>query len=1499
VLHTPATNGQQAEALDRLTRLQALTAALSQAVTSEQVADAIISQGMAVLGANAGCVTLLGDDRQELVLLRIAGAVPAVAVKWDRFPVTAPVPLAEAVRERAVVVLETFAERFSRYPALEGVVSPDRNGAMVALPLVVRGDVLGSLGWGWPADRPFSEEDRAFLMTLAGLCGQALDRARLYDSERAARQRVERAEDALRVSEQRHRLLSELTSDFAYGLRFLGDGTARMEWVSEGFTKFSGYSLEELNRQGGWPTLVHPDDLALASAAVGRLREGRRDEAELRLVTKAGEARWVRYLNVPVRDESGRVTGFVGAAQDIHPRKQAEFALRESEARFRGVVECNMIGVGFWDAGGRLTDPNDAFLRMTGYTREEFASGRVRYQELTPPEYAPLDEKALAQTMATGRCEPYEKEYVRKDGSRVPVLIGGGCFEGCRDRGPFFALDISALKRVEQALRESEGRLRAIIDNSPSAIFVKDPAGRYLLANKACEAYSREPVGRVVGKTAHDYFPRELADHLGADDRKVLETGEPLRYESVMPAQGGTLTALTVKFPLRDAGGRPYAVCGIATDITELKRATEALRASEERFARFMQHLPGLAWVKDEQGRYVYANDAALNAFGKTRAEVCGKTDEEVFPPATAAQFRENDRKALASVAGVRVVETLEQADGVLHHSVVSKFPIPGPEGAAALVGGMAIDITEEVRTRAVLEESEERLRTLSNNLPHGAIYQGVIDRQGRRRCTYISSGVERLFGVTPAEVLADATVLYNLIHEEDQARVAAQDEAASRTLAPLDCEFRSRTRSGSLIWVHTRSASRRLANGETVWEGIILDVTARKRAEEESRLSRDRLDLVVNSVDVGLWYCDLPFDKLIWNAKVKEHFGLAADADVTIGTFYERLHPDDRGRTRQAIERSIRDRTPYDIEYRTVGLGGRERWVRAIGRTFYAPSGQPVKFDGITVDVTERVRAERTIGSLLRISERLNSSLDVDALLDALVQEAIRLVDAESGVAGLHTAEGMVCKRYFQKGAALPLDYRWPPMHGLPGWLIVHKVPYLTNDALADTQIVHELCVRFGVRSALSTPILNASGEVLGFFEVHNKRAAEGFGPTDREMLLAVSQTAAIAIQNALAYRGLQLAEESLKDADRRKDDFLATLAHELRNPLAPLRNGLQVMKLAAGNAGAVEQARSMMERQMAVMVRLIDDLLDVSRITRGKLELRKERVELASVVQSAVEGSRPLIEASGHRLTIALPEPIPLDADPTRLAQVFSNLLTNAAKYTDRGGQITLTAKRDGGGVVVSVRDTGIGIAPEHLPRLFEMFSQVTTALERSQGGLGIGLSLVKGLVEMHGGTVEARSEGLGKGSEFIVQLPVAGGRSAPESPQAGGGDRAKARGSRRILVADDNRDAAESLAMMLRLAGHEVHAAHDGRDAVEAAAWFRPDVALLDIGMPKLNGFEVARRVREQPWGRNVVLVAITGWGQEEDKRRATEAGFDCHLTKPVEPAALEKLLGTPHL
>jgi signal transduction histidine kinase/ActR/RegA family two-component response regulator len=402
-------------------------------------------------------------------------------------------------------------------------------------------------------------------------------------------------------------------------------------------------------------------------------------------------------------------------------------------------------------------------------------------------------------------------------------------------------------------------------------------------------------------------------------------------------------------------------------------------------------------------------------------------------------------------------------------------------------------------------------------------------------------------------------------------------------------------------------------------------------------------------------------------------------------------------------------------------------------------------------------------------------------------------------------------------------------------------------------------------------TFVMTESGRV---YDVSDVRLAED-----------LAQRAVIAIENANLV-------SVLRESDRSKDEFLAILAHELRNPLAPIRNAVQILHAKGPADPQLQWAREMIDRQINQMTLLVDDLLDVSRITRGRIELRKEPIELRTVVNDAIEASRPLMEMRRHTLSVEFPpEPIMVDADPTRLTQVLLNLLNNAAKYMDEGGRIWLSAKRDSEQVAISVKDTGVGIPSEMLSRIFEMFTQVDRSDERSQGGLGIGLTLVERLVALHGGEVEVLSAGPGQGSEFIVRLPAArGSRAKPrpvqETPNA-------VTVERRILVVDDNQDSAESMAMFLRILGHEVRTAHDGLTAIEVAEEFLPQVILLDLGLPGLNGYKVAKHIRERR-GADAVLIAQTGWGQEEDRRRSKDAGLDYHLTKPIDFDHLTKLL-----
>lgn len=428
-----------------------------------------------------------------------------------------------------------------------------------------------------------------------------------------------------------------------------------------------------------------------------------------------------------------------------------------------------------------------------------------------------------------------------------------------------------------------------------------------------------------------------------------------------------------------------------------------------------------------------------------------------------------------------------------------------------------------------------------------------------------------------------------------------------------------------------------------------------------------------------------------------------------------------------------------------------------------------------------------------------------------------------------------------------------------------------------------------FTLKSAIVLP-LQVRGRILGVLALALGPSPRRYQPADLALVGDLAHRAAIALDNARLYREIQ-------EADRRKNEFLAMLAHELRNPLAPIRSAVQILRLLRPDLPELDWARGVIERQVQNMVRLVDDLLDVSRITRGKINLQMELVDVAAIVDRAVETSRPLLDARKHELTIRLPpEGLCVRGDPARLAQVVSNLLNNAAKYTEEGGRVSLTVVRAGDELLLRVRDTGIGISAEMLPHIFELFTQADHSLDRSQGGLGIGLTLVRRLVELHQGSVQATSAGPNQGSEFIVRLPLTSQEQHPELSANGSTQSLPAPAHHRILLVDDNVDGANTLAKLLEMSGHEVQVAYDGPTGIQAAKTFSPDIVLLDIGLPGMDGYEVARRLREQPDLNQVPLIAVSGYAREEDRQRSQQAGFDYHLVKPLDPQSLSALFAS---
>lgn len=588
---------------------------------------------------------------------------------------------------------------------------------------------------------------------------------------------------------------------------------------------------------------------------------------------------------------------------------------------------------------------------------------------------------------------------------------------------------------------------------------------------------------------------------------------------------------------------------------------------------------------------------------------------------------------------------------------------------------------------------------------------------------------------------------------------------------------------------------------------------------------------------------------------------GLVASNNTPItGWMQKNIPAFEHSRVQAAIDDAMSKKQTFELEHQVQRADGTLGWTYSRAVPILDDAGRIVEWFGTASDVTRRKQAELELERVTAESERTRRLYET--VLSA-TPDFVYVFSLDHRV--LYANESLI--RMWGKGrdgaiGKTFLEIGYEPWHAEMHDREIDQVRATKQPIRGEVPFTGTGGRR--IYDYIFVPVIGADGEV------------EAVAGTTRDVT------------------DRKESELALEESDRKKDEFIALLAHELRNPLAPIRNGLQVLR-QADERSVRERAQQMMDRQLGHMVRLIDDLLDVSRIGQHKLELRRARVTLSEVVECAIEAAQPAIDSAEHELIVTLPSrPVYLDADLTRLAQVLSNLLANSAKYTSRGGKIWLSAERMTQSIEITVKDNGIGIPEESLPSIFDMFSQVDRSIERTTGGLGIGLALVKGLTEMHGGTVVARSGGDQQGSTFVVTLPTvevdardaaAPAASAMATPVV-----------RRVLVVDDSLDGAQSLGMMLELGGHEVALAHDGVEAIARAAEFRPDLILMDIGMPRLNGLEATRRIRQEPWGQTLRIIALTGWGQEGDREQSREAGCDGHLVKPVALDELQRILAS---
>ena len=1030
--------------------------------------------------------------------------------------------------------------------------------------------------------------------------------------------------------------------------------------------------------------------------------------------------------------------------------------------------------------------------------------------------------------------------------------------------------DIAVQRDTEDQLRRAEQFNRSLMDGTADCVKVLDTDGRVVHMNAPgmC-AMDIDDFGSLYGQEWWAIWPADSLHDIQASVTRAAR-GEVSSFEAFCPTAKGRPKwwEVTVS-PVRDAdGGKVVRLLAVSRDITDRRESEDRLRKSEADFrAIFEQSVVGMVQSSATTQRFVRVNTQFCEITGYSAEELMGMTTADLTFP----EDRDADSNPFAPLLCGEVVSSDHETryvrkDANLIWVHVNATLLRDSDGRPERIMAVIQDITGRKEAEAdkirLLEQAEGERARLADVFRHAPAFMCVL-----RGPDHVYELVnDRYYQLVGRRDVLGRTVRDAIPEVVEQGFVALLDNvyATGETLMGTGIpvllarqpDEPPQERYLDLVYQALRDPSE-------VVTGIVIvgvDVTERNLAEAAVRLSEVKYRTLFESMDEG--YCVI---EVIFN-----EIGRAVDYR------FEETNPAFEKHTGivGAVGRTMREFVP-DLE---------THWFEKYGRV--VQTGEPVRF----VDVAEAMARRWFDVYAYRLGAAGSNRVAVlfsDISFRQQTEDARRQSEQRYRAATLLVSD--VIWTNSADGSMEGEQPGWGDFTGQSreeyqgyGWSKAVHPDDVQPTLDAWTQAVtekrefafeHRVRRRDGEWRACSiraVSVLNADGTIREWIGVH----------TD------------ITEQKRTEERLRQFAAD-MSEADHRKDEFLATLAHELRNPLAPIRTGLEVLKLAGGQVSAVEQTRSMMERQLTQMVRLIDDLMDVSRISRGQLALHTEIVSLAAILHSALEASRPLIEQMGHELTVTLPtQPLMVDADMTRLAQVFVNLLNNAGKYSERGGHIHLHVARDGSDVEVTVKDTGIGIAADQLPRIFDMFTQVDRSLERSQGGLGIGLTLVKRLVELHGGSVQARSEGRGHGSEFVVRLPLV---SESPTPRASGGDELKPDTmSLRILVVDDSRDGADSLAAMLRILGNDVRAAYEGQEGVDVAATFRPDVILFDIGMPKLNGYEACRRIRQHSWGNSILLIAVTGWGQAEDRRRSHEAGFDHHMVKPVDPATLMKLL-----
>ncbi len=1217
----------------------------------------------------------------------------------------------------------------------------------------------------------------------------------------------------------------------------------------------------------------------------------------------------------------------------------------ETSARLAAIVEFSDDAIISKDLNGIINSWNKGAERVFGYTAREAIGQPVTL--LMPPDRVSEENGVLERIRRGESIEHYETVRRVKDGRLIDIALTVSPIVNARGEvvgASKIARDITDRKRSEQLLSESEEHFRTMANAINQLAWTARPDGYVGWYNQSWHDYTGLTPGEMDGwawQSIHD--PAELPRLLDSWTA-FIASGQP--FEMTFPLRGSDgvfRQFLTRVIPLKNSAGQVVQWFGTHTDVDEITRTQQALRENNQRMM-LATHATGVGiWEWDIFTNRLHWDTEMFRIYGLAPTED-GMAPFSAWSDAVHPDDLEEQQEALQETIGGRArgkrdYRIYKAGDSECRHIQVVDSIRYNAQGQPQWVVGTNLDITDLKRSNLnvtfLASISEDLLRLAGMGPLMRSLGEKLGEHLGLFRCVFADVD----------EAAGTAVVIHDWVREDrpslrgtyplaghlspefSRAALAGEPLVVRDTATDPRCDaeklasfqvgsfislpFIRNQQLSFLLSVHHAEAHDWREDEIELMREVAARFWARlerSRAEEalaramsESEQQRRLYHTVLSNTPDFIYVFDLNHRFSYINDALLKVYGMTweeAKGRDWIGLGYEAWHADMHDRE---IDQVIATKTPIRGEIPFTGTTGR-RIYDYIFSPVFDKNGEVEAVAGTTRDITERKQAESAQAAERTVFERIATGGSLGEILDTLLREtedqsdsgircSILLLD-EKGNRLLHGAAPSLPQAYNEAMEGLACGR----LMGSCGSAAFERKPVFVSDIASDPHWAdyRELAAAHGLAACCSMPIFSLEGHVLGTVAMYYSRPHKP-GEHDRYLIERANRLAAIIIERKQAEAALAEQTEELLRSDRNKDEFLAMLAHELRNPLAPIRNATEILQNPAAGPAATERARQLISRQTENMSRMIDDLLDVSRITEGKIELRKQTVELQTVLAAATEVVRQGCESHGQTLTVSLPPgPVYLNADATRLEQLFGNLLGNACKYSGTGSHIELVAQVvEGREVVVSVSDNGIGIDPELLPRIFDLFVQSSRTLDRSHGGLGIGLTIVDRLVRLHGGRIEALSEGLGKGCEFVVHLPLS---EAPVTvPSAAAVAPSEAR-SLRVMIVDDNEDAAESMAMLQELRGHRTRVAHHGHDALAIAAEFVPQVVLLDIGLPGMDGFEVARQIRAIPAMKDAFLVALTGYGSEGDRKRGKEAGFDQHLAKPADMNVLGEWLRT---